>query len=104
MTLVVPPPSRTDALRHQREREPCAPSRRVEPTLIINSSVKWDEKEVPFHTVGRLTLLRKFTASAGRTGHSTPDSAPVGSINRARCPAEVASRKARSHAEGGCQR
>jgi len=29
------------------------------------------------------------------TGHSTPDSRPLGSINRARWPAEVASRKAR---------
>jgi hypothetical protein len=33
------------------------------------------------------------------TGHSTPDSIPLGSINRARGPAEVASRKAR-HAGG----
>jgi hypothetical protein len=31
------------------------------------------------------------------TGNSTPDSRPVGSINRARCPAEVASRKARAN-------
>jgi hypothetical protein len=29
------------------------------------------------------------------TGHSTPDTAPLGSINRARWPAEMASRKAR---------
>jgi hypothetical protein len=32
------------------------------------------------------------------TGNSTPDSTPLGSINRARWPAEVASRKARMHA------
>jgi hypothetical protein len=39
------------------------------------------------------------------TGNSTPDSRPVGSINRARCPAEVASRKARINKAGGdCRR
>jgi hypothetical protein len=79
---------------------------------VENASVEWNEKEAPFHTVGRLTLLRNSqlqpdVADAEYidvTGHSTPDSAPVGSINRARCPAEVASRKARLHAEGGCER
>jgi hypothetical protein len=30
------------------------------------------------------------------TGNSTPDSTPLGSINRARWPAEVASKKARA--------
>jgi len=79
---------------------------------VENASVEWYEKEAPFHTVGRLTLLRNSqlqpdVADAEYidvTGHSTPDSAPVGSINRARCPAEVASRKARMHAEGDCER
>jgi hypothetical protein len=74
---------------------------------IENASVEWNEKEAPFHTVARLTLLAKSqslpdTSEATYfdvTGHSAPDSTPLGSINRARGPAEVASRKAR-HAHG----
>jgi hypothetical protein len=74
---------------------------------IENASVEWNEAEAPFHTVARLTLLSKsqLPPNAGEaryfdvTGHSTPDSMPLGSINRARGPAEVASRKAR-HARG----
>ena len=70
---------------------------------IENASVEWKEAEAPFHTVGRLTLLpnSQLGPDAGEatyfdvTGRSTPDSTPVGSINRARWPAEVASRKAR---------
>ena len=70
---------------------------------IENASVNWDEQQAPFHTVARLTLLPKShlspEASAAVyfdvTGNATPDSTPVGSINRARQPAEVASRKAR---------
>jgi hypothetical protein len=70
---------------------------------IENASVEWNEREAPFHTVARLTLLSKsqlrLDASAAAyfdvTGNSTPDSTPVGSINRARWPAERASRKAR---------
>jgi hypothetical protein len=72
---------------------------------IENASVAWNEADAPFHTVGRLNLLRnsQLSSEAGEevyfdvTGNSTPDSRPVGSINRARCPAEVASRKARMH-------
>jgi hypothetical protein len=75
---------------------------------IENASVEWNEAEAPFHRVARLTLLRNsqllLEASDATyfdvTGNSTPDSRPVGSINRARCPAEVASRKARTHAAG----
>jgi hypothetical protein len=70
---------------------------------IENASVDWSEAEAPFHKVARLTLLRNSQLSSEEsdavyfdvTGNSTPDSRPVGSINRARCPAEVASRKAR---------
>lgn len=70
---------------------------------IENASVEWNEEEAPFHTVGRLTLLSKsqLGPEAGEatyfdvTGNATADSMPVGSINRARWPAEVASRKAR---------
>jgi hypothetical protein len=70
---------------------------------IENASIEWNEAEAPFHKIARLTLLSKsqFQPDAAEaiyfdvTGHSTPDSAPVGSINRARQPAEVASRKAR---------
>ena len=70
---------------------------------IENASVEWKEGEAPFHTVARLTLLAKSqlgpeaadAAYIDVTGNSTPDSTPLGSINRARWPAEVASRKAR---------
>ena len=73
---------------------------------IENASIKWKEREAPFHTVARLTLLQKSHLQKDAaeavyfdvTGNSTPDSTPVGSINRARWPAEVASRKARMHA------
>jgi hypothetical protein len=72
-----------------------------------NASIKWNEPEAPFHLVGRLTLLAnsQLMLDAGDatyfdvTGNSTPDSMPVGSINRARCMGEVASRKARSRAK-----
>jgi hypothetical protein len=75
---------------------------------IENASVEWNEVEAPFHVIARLTLLRNsqlsLEASAATyfdvTNNSTSDSRPVGSINRARCPAEVASRKARAHAIG----
>jgi hypothetical protein len=70
---------------------------------IENASVEWNEVEAPFHTVARLTLLPKSqlqpAAAAATyidvTGHSTPDSTPLGSMNRARWAGEVASRKAR---------
>ena len=73
---------------------------------IENASIEWNEAQAPFHTVARLTLLAKsqLTAEASEavyfdvTGNSTPDSAPLGSINRARWPAEVASREARLRA------
>jgi len=74
---------------------------------IENASVEWNEAQAPFHTVARLTLLSssQLQLDAGEatyidvTGNSTPDSTPLGSINRARRPAEVASRKARIRAE-----
>jgi hypothetical protein len=70
---------------------------------IENASLVWKEAEAPFHTIGRLTLLPKSQLSIDAdsatfidvTGASTPDSTPVGSINRARWTGEVASRKAR---------
>ena len=69
-----------------------------------NASINWKEAEAPFHTVARLTLLAnsQLPQDAAEavyfdvTGHSTPDSTPVGSINRARWQGEVASRKART--------
>jgi hypothetical protein len=75
---------------------------------IENASVEWNEAEAPFHRVARLVLIGNSQMSSEAseaiyfdvTGNSTPDSAPVGSINRARCPAELASRKARMHAPG----
>jgi hypothetical protein len=74
---------------------------------IENASVNWKEREAPFHTVARLTLLRNSQLHPDAdeatyfdvTANSTPDSTPLGSINRARWPSEVASRKARVHAE-----
>jgi hypothetical protein len=70
---------------------------------IENASVVWNEAEAPFYTVGRLTLAPRsqFAKAASDatyfdvTGHSTPESRPVGSINRARCRAEAASKEAR---------
>jgi hypothetical protein len=78
---------------------------------IENASVKWNEAEAPFHTVARLTLLSKsqLPQDTGEatyfdvTAHSTPDSMPIGSINRARQHGEVASRKARMLAASGCK-
>jgi hypothetical protein len=75
---------------------------------IENASVEWSEAEAPFHTIARLTLLPKSHLQSDAaeatyidvTGNSTPDSTPLGSINRARGPAEVASRKARMQAAG----
>jgi len=71
---------------------------------IENASVEWKEAQAPFHTVARLTLLPKSQLPQGAgesvyfdvTGHSLPDSTPLGSINRARWPGELASRKART--------
>jgi hypothetical protein len=70
---------------------------------IENASVEWKETQAPFHTVGRLTLLPGSQLSPDEsaamyidvTENSTPDSLPVGAVNRARWHAEVASRKAR---------
>jgi hypothetical protein len=70
---------------------------------IENASVEWKESEAPFHHVATLTLLRGSHLGPDEakevyfdvTGNSSSDSTPVGSINRARSPAEAASRKAR---------
>jgi hypothetical protein len=77
-----------------------------------NASLKWNEAEAPFHSVARLTLLAnsQLLLHAGDatyfdvTGNSTPDSMPVGSINRARQQGEAASRKARLGAETSGER
>jgi hypothetical protein len=77
---------------------------------IENASVEWKEVEAPFHTIARLTLLSnsQLPLDAAEatyfdvTGNSTPDSMPVGSINRARWLGEVASRKARMRAGSRC--
>ena len=78
---------------------------------IENASVKWKETEAPFHTIARLTLLAQsqLRPDAGETvyfdvtGHSTPDSTPIGSINRARAFGEAASREARLRASSNPQ-
>ena len=71
-----------------------------------NASLKWNESEAPFHYIARLTLMKnsQLVQEAGDatyfdvTGNCTPDSVPVGSINRARHAGEAASRKARMRA------
>jgi hypothetical protein len=73
-----------------------------------NASINWNELEAPFHSVARLTLLANSQLLSDAadatyfdvTGNSTPDSKPVGSINRARYMGEVASKKARMLAHG----
>jgi hypothetical protein len=68
-----------------------------------NASIDWNEREAPFHSVARLTLLPNSLLSAEAddaisfdvTGNAAPGSTPIGSINRARQHGEVASRKAR---------
>jgi hypothetical protein len=75
---------------------------------IENASIDWNEADAPFHTIARLTLLPESHLQPDAadavyfdvTGNSTPDSTPLGSINRARWPSEVASRKARMRAKG----
>jgi catalase len=74
---------------------------------LENASVEWKESESPFHNIGKLTLLPKSPLSPDEeaavyfdvTGNSTPDSTPLGSINRARWASEVASRKARNDSQ-----
>jgi hypothetical protein len=76
---------------------------------IENASVEWKESQAPFYTVARLTLvpqshLSEHAAAATYfdvTGNAMPDSAPVGSINRARWGGEVASRQARMRPDPG---
>jgi len=78
---------------------------------IENASIEWNETEAPFHTVARLTLLpaSQLPMDAGEatyfdvTGHATPDSTPLGSINRARRYGEVAGRTARLRADNSCE-
>jgi hypothetical protein len=70
---------------------------------VENAAVDWNERESPFHAVARLRLRPKSVLAPARaetfsidvTEHSTPDSRPIGSINRARWHAESASRAAR---------
>lgn len=70
---------------------------------IENASVEWKEAQAPFHRVARLTLAPRSRISGSSeavyfdvTRNASPESAPVGSINRARWAGEVASRRARS--------
>lgn len=73
---------------------------------IENASIAWSERQAPFHAVARLTLMPKARLSPEAsnaayidvTKHATPDSVPVGSINRTRWRGEAASRQARLRA------
>ncbi len=77
--------------------------RRDEIFWVENASVEWKESEAPFNAVGRLTVAPSSVLPAEEcevqyidvTEHSTPDSHPIGSINRARWYAEAAGRNAR---------
>lgn len=70
---------------------------------VENASFEWPEDQAPFHKVGRLTLAKGSHLSEEQTNafyidvneHSTVDSHPLGSINRARWFGESASRRAR---------
>jgi hypothetical protein len=70
---------------------------------VENADIEWNEHESPFHVVARLRLLPKSVLPPAEaearwidvTDHSTPDTRPIGSINRARGHAESASRDAR---------
>jgi hypothetical protein len=70
---------------------------------IENASIAWKESQAPFHTVARLTFLPGSQLSQHEsdavyfdvTTNATPDSTPIGSINRARLAGELASRRAR---------
>jgi mono/diheme cytochrome c family protein len=75
---------------------------------VENASVEWPERQAPFHIVGRLELVRDSVLSDDEerqfyidvTEHSTAESHPLGSINRARWFGESASRKARLGLKG----
>ena len=75
---------------------------------IENGSAEWKETDAPFHTVGRLTLVPRSPLSPDEceamyidvTEHSTPESRPLGSLNRARWAAEHESRKKRFASPG----
>jgi hypothetical protein len=70
---------------------------------VENATVEWSEKQAPFYTVGRLTLVAKSNLPIEEcepryidvTEHATADTQPLGGINRARRAAELASRQAR---------
>ena len=70
---------------------------------IENASVDWNEAQAPCHVIGRLTLAAKSQLTDEQlaamyidvTENSTPDTYPLGSINRARWFAEAAGRNAR---------
>ena len=70
---------------------------------VENAVPEWKESEAPFHTVARLSLQKDSliaddacaAAFIDVTENSTPDSRPIGGINRARWSPESASRKAR---------
>jgi hypothetical protein len=85
------------------EKMTCWGKRRDAGFWIENATIEWNETQAPFHTVARLTLRPSSQLSAEEseagyfdvTANATPDSSPLGSINRARWPAEMASRRAR---------
>jgi hypothetical protein len=70
---------------------------------VENAAVEWREDQAPFHTVARLRFVPKSMLTAEETaeqyidvtGHSTPETRPLGGINRTRWFAERASRSAR---------
>ena len=87
--------------------------RRRNPSFWIeNASIEWKEAHAPFFTVGRLTLLPKSQLThrdcealhIDVTENSTPESAPLGSINRARSAASRQAGQRASHRRcRGCE-
>ncbi len=78
--------------------------RTQEPSFWVeNAAVEWNEAESPFYVVARLRLMPKSVLPPAEseafwidvTENSTPETRPIGSINRARWHAESASRAAR---------
>ena len=70
---------------------------------VENATAEWKETQAPFHRVGRLTLVAQSELRREEcepryidvTEHATPDTKPLGSVNRARHAVELASRQVR---------
>lgn len=72
---------------------------------IENAAIEWPESQTPFHTVARLSLVPGSAFGAEQcddlrinvSKNTTADCAPLGTVNRVRSRAVVASQQARDH-------